>query len=125
MGGTGMAVSSRSRHPEEALAFVEWIVSPRIQSTFYVEHGGQPGHRLAWMDAGANRLTNNFFYCVYPAMQRSYMRPRYDGYLRFQDYAGDAIREFLMGHRDPASTLNEMDHLYRESLKKHPINLEV
>jgi multiple sugar transport system substrate-binding protein len=125
MGGTGVAVSSRSHHPEEALAFVEWIVSPRIQSTFYVEHGGQPGHRLAWMDAGANRLTNNFFYCVYPAMQRSYMRPRYDGYLRFQDYAGDSIREFLIRHRDPGSTLNEMDHLYRESLKKHPINLEV
>ena len=125
MGGTGLAVSSQCPHPVEALAFAEWIVSPRMQSTFYVEHGGQPGHRLAWEDAAANRLTNNYFYTVFPAMERSYMRPRYDGYLRFQDHAGDPIRESLMGHRAAATTLDAIDHLYRESLKKNPINLEV
>ncbi|HVS98552.1 MAG TPA: extracellular solute-binding protein [Puia sp.] len=122
MGGTGLAVSSRSLHRETALAFAEWIVSPLVQSTLYVEHGGQPGHRLAWIGAGANRLTNNYFYSTYAAMERCYMRPRYDGYLHFQDHAGEPIREHLMGKRDAAATLGTMDRLYHESLKKHPVN---
>src|SRR6185437_1793612 len=96
IGGTGLAVSSYSQHPQQALAFAGWIVSPTIQSTFYVEHGGQPGHRLAWINDKANRLTYNYFYNTLPAMERGYMRPRYNGYLYFQDHGGDPIREFLM-----------------------------
>lgn len=123
IGGTGLAVSTYSRHPEQALAFAMWVVSPRIQSTFYVEHGGQPGHRLAWIDDKANRLTHNYFYTTLPAMERGYMRPRYNGYLHFQEHAGDAIREFLMKKRDLNSTLASMDHWYHESLKQSLLNL--
>jgi multiple sugar transport system substrate-binding protein len=118
IGGTGLAVSSFCSYPEKALAFAEWVVSPAIQSSFYVEHGGQPGHRLAWINDKANRLTNNYFYTALPTMERGYMRPRYDGYLYFQDHAGDPIREFLMNKRDPGSTLAAIDKLYRESLIK-------
>jgi len=119
IGGTGLAVSSYSQHRQQALAFAEWIVSPTIQSTFYVEHGGQPGHRLAWINDKANRLTYNYFYNTLPAMERGYMRPRYDGYLYFQDHGGDPIREFLMKERgSTVSTLAAIDRLYRESLTK-------
>jgi len=118
-GGTGLAVSSYSQHPQQALAFAGWIVSPKIQSTFYVEHGGQPGHRLAWINDKANRLTYNYFYNTLPAMERGYMRPRYNGYLYFQDHGGDPIREFLMKERgSTGSTLAAIDRLYRESLTK-------
>lgn len=123
IGGTGLAVSTYSQYPEQALTFAEWVVSPIIQSTFYVEHGGQPGHRLAWIDDKANRLTHNYFYTTLPAMERGYMRPRYNGYLYFQDHAGDPIREFLMKKRDLNSTLTSIDHLYHESLKKRLNNL--
>ncbi|HEY4287606.1 MAG TPA: extracellular solute-binding protein [Puia sp.] len=116
IGGTGLAVSAYSRHPELALAFAEWVVSPTMQSTFYVEHGGQPGHRMAWTNNMANRLTNNFFYSLLPAMERGYMRPRYDGYLFFQDHAGEPVQEFLMGKRDVESALDVMNNFYRESI---------
>jgi multiple sugar transport system substrate-binding protein len=125
IGGTGLAVSAYSRYPGQALAFAEWVVSPLVQRTFYVEHGGQPGHRLAWVNEKANRLTHNYFYSALPAMERGYMRPRYDGYLYFQDHAGDPIHEFLMKKRDLNSTLTSIDHLYRESLTKDPINVRV
>lgn len=116
IGGTGLAVSAFSRHSAEALAFSEWVVSPTIQSTFYVEHGGQPGHRSAWINERANRLTNSFFYSLLPAMERGYMRPRYDGYLYFQDHAGDAVQEFLMGKRDRENVFAVMNNFYRESI---------
>jgi multiple sugar transport system substrate-binding protein len=116
IGGTGLAVSAFSRHRDQALAFAEWIVSGTVQSTFYVEHGGQPGHRMAWTNDRANRLTNNYFYTLLPAMERGYMRPRYDGYLFFQDHAGNAVWEFLSGKRDVGSALDMMNTLYRESI---------
>ena len=87
-----------------------------MQSTFYVEHGGQPGHRTAWTNNLANRLTNNFFYTLLPTMERGYMRPRYDGYLFFQDHAGKPLQEFLMGKRDVETVLNVMNNFYRESI---------
>jgi multiple sugar transport system substrate-binding protein len=123
IGGTGLAVSSYSRHPEQALNFAQWVASPTIQSTFYVEHGGQPGHRQAWINDKANRLTHNYFYSALPAMERGYMRPRYNGYLHFQDHAGDPIRVFLMKKGDPGSTLAAIDKLYRESLTKEKLTV--
>ena len=125
IGGTGLAISAHSRFPQQAVAFAEWVCSPLIQSTFYAEHGGQPGHRLAWINEKTNRLTHNYFYSALPAMERGYMRPRYDGYLYFQDHAGDPVQEFLMKKRDLASTLATINHLYRESLTKYPINITV
>lgn len=116
IGGTGLAVSAFSRFPDQALAFAEWIVSGTVQSTFYVEHGGQPGHRMAWMNDMANRLTNDFFYTLLPTMERGYMRPRYDGYLFFQDHAGALVQEFLMGNRNMETVLDVMNNLYRESI---------
>jgi len=124
IGGTGLAVSAFSQYPDEALAFAEWVVSPAVQSTFYMEHGGQPGHRLAWTNDRANRLTHNYFYTVLPAMERGYMRPRYDGYLYFQDHAGDPVQECMMGRMSADRAIDKMNELYRAS-KNSPINLFV
>ncbi|MBS1606762.1 MAG: extracellular solute-binding protein [Bacteroidetes bacterium] len=124
IGGTGLAVSAFSRYREEALAFAGWIVSPEVQSTFYMEHGGQPGHRLAWTNDRANRLTHNYFYTVLPAMERGYVRPRYDGYLYFQDHAGDPVQDYLGGGLDAGRAIDKMNELYRVS-KNSPINLFV
>lgn len=96
IGGTGLAVSATSRHTALALQFLEMVLAPGFQSTFYVEHGGQPGHRRAWLNEKANRLTHNFFYTLLPVMERGYMRPRYDGYLYFQDHAGQFIQDYLL-----------------------------
>jgi multiple sugar transport system substrate-binding protein len=96
IGGTGLAVSASSRHTPLALQFLEMVMTPEFQSTFYVEHGGQPGHRRAWLNERANRLTHNFFYTLLPIMERGYMRPRYDGYLYFQDHAGQFIQDYLL-----------------------------
>ncbi|HXD78204.1 MAG TPA: extracellular solute-binding protein [Puia sp.] len=115
IGGTGLAVSSVSPHREEAVAFARMVAGPVHQASFYVEHGGQPGHRGAWTSDRANRLTNNFFYTLLPTMERGYTRPRYDGYLHFQDHAGDALQDYLRGVATPAAALDKMNLLYRES----------
>jgi multiple sugar transport system substrate-binding protein len=122
IGGTGLAVSATTKHKEEAIDFTKYICSPQIQSTFYVEHGGQPGHRKAWLSKAANHLTHNYFYNTLPAMERGYIRPRYHGYLFFQDHGGDPIHEYLQNKRDSKSTLHTLENLYHQSLKKLEVN---
>ena len=115
IGGTGLAVSAFSAFKEEALLFVEMIVSETNQSTEYALNGGQPGHRKAWIDERTNYITRNYFRNTLKSLDESYMRPRYHGYLHFQDHAGDPIRDYMMGEGSPQQVLETIDSLYQES----------
>ena len=100
IGGTGLAVSVFSKHQKIALDFASWIVSGEMQRTFYLQHGGQPGHRSAWTDGEANQLTHDFFKNILPIIDNGYLRPRY-----------------------PPKTLNEMNKIYRQSIAHKNLNL--
>lgn len=115
IGGTGISVSAFSNNQRTAIEFVKMVVNGNFQASFYVEHGGQPGHRLAWEDKKANELTHQFFKNILPAMQRGYTRPRYNGYLQFQDHAGDFIHEFLLKGGNPETVLDEINLLYKKT----------
>jgi len=115
LGGTGLSVSATSKHKEQALLFTKMIVSGKCQSGLYVEHGGQPGHRTAWVNADVNNMTNNFFSQTLPVLERAYMRPRYNGYLHFQDLAGNPLQHYLMHGGNPENVLQEMNSLYKKS----------
>lgn len=116
IGGTGIAVSSTSKHKEIAIQFVQWITSGECQSTFYVENGGQPGHLSGWTANNANLICNNFFSNLLPAMERGYVRPRYNGYLHFQDHAGQPLFQYLMNGGSAEQVLETMNSIYKESL---------
>lgn len=115
IGGTGLAVSAKCDHIKEAAAFAQYAASSQCQKTIFFESGGQPGHRSAWLDAEVNRRTLNFFKDTLPAIDRGYMRPRYSGYLHFQDNAGDVVRAYIRDGGDPVKVLEQMDRLYMES----------
>lgn len=125
IGGTGLAISAFSKFKQEALDFAAWIVSGECQRTLYMEHGGQPGHRMAWEDDNANRLTNNFFRNLLPVMEDGYLRPRYHGYLHFQDHAGSPLQQFLQHGGDAAATLEQINDIYRQQYAGHSSNLIV
>jgi len=116
IGGTGLAVSASSKYKEIAVDFAQWIVSGEMQRTLYVQHGGQPGHRSAWIDEDTNYLTNNFFKNILPVMDNGYVRPRYNGYLHFQDQAGLPLQKCLQENGNALQTLKEMNKIYQQSL---------
>ena len=116
LGGAGLAISAHCRNREAAASYARFVASPSIQRTLYAEAGGQPGHRAAWQDDELNRRTSNYFRNTLPALDRAFLRPRYNGYMRFQDHAGAPLREFLMHGGDERLLLRELDRLYRESL---------
>lgn len=123
IGGTGLAVSAYSNHKEVAIKFAEEICSSKCQSTFYTEHGGQPGHRSAWINENANQLCNNFFKNILPVMETGFVRPRYNGYLHFQDHAGEPLHKYLREGGNPKKVLDEINMLYRKSLATSNINI--
>lgn len=114
LGGTGLAVSSATREPEEAARYAAFVNAGRTQRTLFVENGGQPGHRSAWLDCHADELTNGFFRATLPTHDRAYLRPRFDGYVYFQDRAGPMVREYIDGRarsKDVVARLNELYHV--------------
>jgi multiple sugar transport system substrate-binding protein len=60
LGGAGIGVSAKSGYPKEATKIAKILSSPDIQKGFYVEFGGQPGHKEAWTDKTNNLNTSNF-----------------------------------------------------------------
>jgi multiple sugar transport system substrate-binding protein len=115
LGGTGLSVSAFSKHPLEAVDFAQWVVSPVIQSTLYAEHGGQPAYRSAWLNESNNLLTHDYFKNTLETLDEAYVRPRYNGYLHFQDLAGDPIRDFLRNGGRPGDVMRRVNDLYVES----------
>lgn len=115
IGGTGLSVSAATKHKKEAVDFAAWVCSPEVQAGLYVQHGGQPGHGAAWTDRMANMIANNFFYSVRPVMENGYVRPRYNGYLHFQDHAGEPIQQYLLNPVNPGKVLKEINSIYQQS----------
>lgn len=115
LGGTGLAISSQSKHIDEAVAFARYALSPEIQSTLYCDCGGQPGHRAAWLDEECNRTTLNFYKDTLKTLDNAYLRPRYSGYLTFQDNAGPIIRDYVRSGGNVSATLKALNELYISS----------
>jgi multiple sugar transport system substrate-binding protein len=120
LGGTGLAISAGTKYPEVAIEYVHFVADPECQRTLYAQSGGQPGHRSAWQDTELNRLTGDFFKRTLPALDRAYVRPRYNGYLGFQNHAGSIVYQFLQNGGDPTKTLEQIDRAYERSKKDKP-----
>lgn len=117
LGGAGLPISSSCKHRDMGLAYACFVASAECQKTLYVQNGGQPGHRSAWTDDEANRITNQFFRNTLPALDRAYLRPRYDGYIGFQEAAGPLVHEFLKSDGNPGAVIQKLQGLYLSSRK--------
>jgi multiple sugar transport system substrate-binding protein len=112
LGGAGFAVSSHCAYPEIACAHGAWLCSTEIQRTQYVINGGQPGNMVAWQDAQANQITNDFFLGIMETLRHSYLRPRHDGFIAFTEKAGEIIHAFLRERIQLETCLSDIRRLY-------------
>ncbi len=115
LGGTGLSISTGCKSVEVARDYAMFSASPVIQRTIFFENGGQPGHRGAWTDDEVNRRSSNYFRNTLPALDRAYLRPRFPGYLHFQDQGGAPIRQYLMNGGDDRQVLAELKRLFQEA----------
>ena len=115
LGGTGIAISATTSHPDIAVNYAFWIAGAECQRGLFFESGGQPGNAAAWEDDACNTATRNFFRNTRNTLETSWLRPRYDGYMGFQDVAGDLVHACLRGDATVARTVNALQAAYVES----------
>lgn len=116
IGGTGIAISSRTKHPKLALEYAFWIASAECQRGLYFDAGGQPANIVAWRDPSCNAASNNFFSATLETLEKSYLRPRHHGYLAFQDSGGDLVHACLRGDMAIAECISALNDAYARSL---------
>jgi multiple sugar transport system substrate-binding protein len=61
-------------------------------------------------------LTNGFFADTLSTLDEAWLRPRYSGYIPFQDEAGQIVHRYLATGGLARVALAEIDRHYRESL---------
>jgi multiple sugar transport system substrate-binding protein len=115
LGGAGIAITSSCSNVHEAASYAAWICSDDIQSTIYVNAQGQPGNKTAWENKQANAITNNFFASTIPSLINAYVRPRYQGWPKFQQFLGETIHAYLVNDTDPELVLEKLQAAYTAS----------
>ncbi|MTI15930.1 extracellular solute-binding protein [Rhodobacteraceae bacterium RKSG542] len=116
LGGTGICVSSLTKHQEEAIKFAFWLAGEECQTGVYAANNGQPGHAKAWVSVQNNARSNNFFSNTKETLDRSWLRPRYAGFLNFADEGGDAVNAFVRGDATAEATMDILERSYLNSL---------
>jgi multiple sugar transport system substrate-binding protein len=109
LGGAGLAVSAASPAVGEAVRYATFVADPGTQRTVYFQGGGQPGHRSAWTDRAVNAACGGFFRATLPAVDAALLRPRHDGFLAFQQRAGELVHGWLRRGGDPDQVLAAME----------------
>lgn len=115
LGGTGIAVSAATAHPEVAADYAFWIAGAECQSGLFFDAGGQPANAVAWDSDRCNAATRDFFRNTRATLDSAWLRPRYDGYMGFQDRGGDLVHAFLRGETGGPATLDALQAAYQES----------
>jgi multiple sugar transport system substrate-binding protein len=112
LGGTGVAVSNLSRHQPEAIAYAKWLAGPEHQKGTYFRGGGQPASLAAWTDPSVNAACEAFFAGTLQTLQTAYVRPRFDGFVRFFEAAGVEINHCLRGQVSDAALIAWLNKHY-------------
>lgn len=116
LGGAGLAVSSKTKHPRACMDFAAFTAAPETQMGVYFQSGGQPGHRAAWIDDAVNEASNGFFRDTLQTLDESLLRPQFPGYMDFQDAATPIARSCGSGAIPPSDAAAEINRLYRNYL---------
>ncbi|KAJ56024.1 hypothetical protein ACMU_09685 [Actibacterium mucosum KCTC 23349] len=95
LGGTGIAFTKRAKPDRDLLDHVAWLMQTMTQTALIPAFGGQPSARTAWRDADVNADWGDFYAGTLQTAETALLRPRFDGYIAFQNAAAAVIREAL------------------------------
>ncbi len=116
LGGTGIAISARGAHQDEALAFARWVADAEAQRGPFAHAGGQPGHASAWEDDAVNANCDNFYRATRAMLEGAWVRPRHDGYMAYQEAASQRLNRGLRDNDSARAIIDDLNRMFRESL---------
>ena len=117
LGGTGIAISNKSHHKDLALEYSYWIAGADCQKSIFYKSGGQPGNSIAWENQQINDECNGFFANTRLTLNQAWIRPRHNGYMKFQDESGEIINEYLQSNTNENIIIDKLKIMYAESFE--------
>ena len=123
LGGTGLAVTPRAYRQVLAVTkYVRGLLDVGTQLDVVSTVGGQSATAAVWASDVVDKAWNGHYSATLGTLTTSYIRPRFDGWIAFQDELSERVREFLRGDADPETTVAGLEADYRV---RHPGALEV
>jgi multiple sugar transport system substrate-binding protein len=119
LGGAGLAISSRCRDISTAVEYCRFVANPECQAGLYFQSGGQPAHRSAWLADETNRASHNFFRSTLATLDEAWLRPRWNGYLDFQDTASLIVHRYLWAGERPQDVISTLNEIAERSMQPH------
>ncbi len=116
IGGTGLAISASCKAPEAALAYAAFTASAATQRQF-ARHHGQPARIEIWDDAEIDRIFGGCFAATRATIEGAWIRPRYPGYLGFQEQGGMLVEHHLRGDLGEAALLAKLQEAFVASAR--------
>lgn len=117
LGGAGLAISLQCRQLSTAIEYCQFAASPQCQKGLYFQSGGQPGHRLAWLDNEVNEASHGFFQNTLATLDEAWLRPRWNGYPDFQDRAAPILHQYLWSGGQERDVLDKLNELTQKCMK--------
>ena len=114
LGGAGIAISSAAKNVELAAKVAILLSLPEIQSTTYVDAGGQPGNLAAWKAPHANAITRNFFNNTLRTLERAWVRPRFLGWPDVQYQSSLIIHKILKEKNFSSKDIDDIAATYTQ-----------
>jgi hypothetical protein len=122
LGGAGIGISRRTKISEGLIAYLTWLLNEQTQTEFLTAFDGQPSLLPAWIDPGVNRRWNDFYQDTAETVKQAWVRPRYPGYVQFQNEGSEILRESLCDKISAAEILPRLEECFNHH---HPHDREV
>ncbi|KRB36814.1 extracellular solute-binding protein [Microbacterium sp. Root180] len=116
LGGAGIAVSARTRHPEQAVDHAFWLDCAQVQEGVYYDAGGQPGNAVAWESDRTNADSLDFFRGTRATLEGAYVRPRFVHYIELQNTLSEHVTAALRGQLTDDGLRERLDEGVQEWL---------
>lgn len=118
LGGTGLAISSRTEAPEACAKFAAWVAGADCQSGLYAKNNGQPGNAVAWGSAEVNEPVLNAYWNTRLTHESAWLRPRHNGYMAFQEVASNIVNATLQGDLALAQGIADLNTAFARSFEE-------
>jgi multiple sugar transport system substrate-binding protein len=112
LGGTGIAVSRRCEMTPELIEHLSWLMGQEAQAGFIPAHDGQPSRRSAWADEAVNGRWGQFYRNTAATLESAYVRPRFNGYIRFQTEASALLRDCFANKTNGKAAIAALNALF-------------
>ena len=112
LGGTGIALTSRCQPTAQLVEHLRSFMDVETQRALIPDHEGQPSASSAWEDERLNAECNNFYNATRSTLEDAWVRPRFSGYVAFQDRASAVLRASLDADESPSYILDRLRLLW-------------